>query len=237
MHAFFEVFACFSLKFYRLDTDNDASSVIGKTSKKIVQNRRDGFWCAKAFKVWTHKNRRVLFFMLFSEVLLFTTLASSVNGKTSKKSMQKQRGGFWCVKALTSNFEQRKNAGILCLVFHIRCEIELVKAQERRNVSYSQPKESNVDEQSNSSSQQRTRQLPAPLPGDNVPRNIPQTAPVPVRDASALIDGMIRDIILTRNNEEPRDGANLPSPVLDWKTSINVLKSICEHSRTTKATA
>ena len=87
-----------------------------------------------------------------------------------------------------------------------------MKAQERRNVSTSQPKESNVDEQSNSSSQQRTRQLPAPLPDDNVPRNIPQTAPVPVRDASALIDGMIRDIILTRNNEEPRDGANLPSP-------------------------
>ena len=87
-----------------------------------------------------------------------------------------------------------------------------MKAQGRRNVSTSQPKESNVDEQSNSSSQQRTRQLPAPLPDDNVPRNIPQTAPVPVRDASALIDGMIRDIILTRNNEEPRDGANLPSP-------------------------
>ena len=86
-----------------------------------------------------------------------------------------------------------------------------MKAQERRNVSTSQPKESNVDEQSNSSSQQRTRQLPAPLPDDNVPRNIPQTAPVLVRDASALIDGMIRDI-LTRNNEEPRDGANLPSP-------------------------
>ena len=87
-----------------------------------------------------------------------------------------------------------------------------MKAQKRRNVSTSQPKESNVDEQSNSSSQQRTRQLPAPLPDDNVPRNIPQTAPVPVRDVSALIDGMIRDIILTRNNEEPRDGANLPSP-------------------------
>ena len=87
-----------------------------------------------------------------------------------------------------------------------------MKAQERRNVSTSQPKESNVDELSNSSSQQRTRQLPAPLSDDNVPRNIPQTAPVPVRDASALIDGIIRDIILTRNNEEPRDGANLPSP-------------------------
>ena len=87
-----------------------------------------------------------------------------------------------------------------------------MKAQERRNVSTSQPKESNVDEQSNSSSQLRTRRLPAPLPDDNVPRNILQTAPVPVRDASALIDGMIRDIILTRNTEEPRDGANLPSP-------------------------
>ena len=87
-----------------------------------------------------------------------------------------------------------------------------MKAQERRNVSTSQPKESNVDEQSNSSSQQGTRQVPAPLPEDNVPRNIPQTAPAPVRDVSALIDGMIRDIILSRNNEEPRDGANLPRP-------------------------
>ena len=34
------------------------------------------------------------------EVLPFTTLASSVNGKTSKKSMQKRRGGFRCVKTL-----------------------------------------------------------------------------------------------------------------------------------------
>ena len=42
-------------------------------------------------------------------------------------------------------------------------------------------------------------------------RNIPQTAPAPVRDTSALLDGIIRDIILPRNNEEPRDGANLPS--------------------------
>ena len=31
----------------------------------------------------------------------FTDDVSVVNGKTSKKSMQKRRGGFWCVKALT----------------------------------------------------------------------------------------------------------------------------------------
>ena len=36
----------------------------------------------------TPKNRRV-FCMLFFEVLLFTTLAVSVNGKNSKKSVQK----------------------------------------------------------------------------------------------------------------------------------------------------
>ena len=32
-----------------------------------------------------------------SRPLPFTTLASSVNSKTSKKSMQKRRGGFWCL--------------------------------------------------------------------------------------------------------------------------------------------
>ena len=50
LHAFFEVFVCFSLKFYRFATDNDASSVFGKTSKKIVQNRCDGFWCVNALR-------------------------------------------------------------------------------------------------------------------------------------------------------------------------------------------
>ena len=35
---------------------------------------------------------------LFFEVLPFTDDASVVNGKTSKKSTQKRRGGFWCVR-------------------------------------------------------------------------------------------------------------------------------------------
>ena len=33
----------------------------------------------------------------FLHVLPFTTLASSVNGKTSKKSVPKRRGVVWCV--------------------------------------------------------------------------------------------------------------------------------------------
>ena len=36
----------------------------------------------------------------FSLVSPFTDDAIVVHGKTSKKSVQKQRGGFWCVKTL-----------------------------------------------------------------------------------------------------------------------------------------
>ena len=39
--------------------------------------------------------------MLFFDVLPFTDDARVVNGKTSKKSVQNRRGGFWCVKALS----------------------------------------------------------------------------------------------------------------------------------------
>ena len=38
------------------------------------------------------------FCMIFFDVLPFTDDASVVNGKTSKKSVQKRRGGFRCVK-------------------------------------------------------------------------------------------------------------------------------------------
>ena len=38
----------------------------GKTSKKSVQNRRDGFWCVKA------RNHCVVFVMLLFEALPFT---------------------------------------------------------------------------------------------------------------------------------------------------------------------
>ena len=48
-------------------------------------------------KVLTHQKPSRRFCMLFFEVLPFTMLASSVNGKTSKKSVQKRRGGVWCV--------------------------------------------------------------------------------------------------------------------------------------------
>ena len=45
----------------------------------------------------TPKKRRVFFCMLFFEVLPYTTLASSVNGKTSKKSVQKKTRRFFLV--------------------------------------------------------------------------------------------------------------------------------------------
>ena len=53
--------------------------------------KRDGFGCVKTLVAF--------FCMLFFEVLPYTTLAPSVNGKTSKKSVQK-RDVFWCVYAL-----------------------------------------------------------------------------------------------------------------------------------------
>ena len=48
-------------------------------------------------RVLTHLKPPRRFCMLFFEVLPFMTLAVSVNGKTSKKSVQKRRGGVWCV--------------------------------------------------------------------------------------------------------------------------------------------
>ena len=48
------------------------------------------------FKALTHQKPPRRFCMLFFEVLPFTTLASSVNGKTSNKSVPKRSGGVWC---------------------------------------------------------------------------------------------------------------------------------------------
>ena len=48
----------------------------------------------------THQTPPRRFGTLFFEVLPFTDDASAVNGKTSKKSMQKRSGGFWRAKAL-----------------------------------------------------------------------------------------------------------------------------------------
>ena len=50
-----------------------------------------------SLRVLTHQKPPRRFCMIFFEVLPLTTLASSVNGKTSKKSVQKRRGGVWCV--------------------------------------------------------------------------------------------------------------------------------------------
>ena len=55
-------------------------------------------------KALTHQTPPRRFCTFFFEVLPFTDDASIVNGKTSKKSVQKQRGGFWCVKTLIVSF-------------------------------------------------------------------------------------------------------------------------------------
>ena len=70
-----------------------ASSVSGKIPKKSVQKNAAVFFCVclgpKGLD--TPKPPRFFFFFffctLFFDVLPFTTLASSVNGKTSKKSV------------------------------------------------------------------------------------------------------------------------------------------------------
>ena len=51
-------------------------------------------------KVLTHQKPSHRFCTLFFEVLPFTTHASSVNGKKSKKSIQSRCDGFWYVNAL-----------------------------------------------------------------------------------------------------------------------------------------
>ena len=48
----------------------------------------------------THTKHRRVVFERFFEVLTFTDTDSVVNGKTLKKSMQKRRGGFRCVKTI-----------------------------------------------------------------------------------------------------------------------------------------
>ena len=57
--------------------------------------KRDGFWCVK-----TLTKNAAFFCRLFFDVLPFTTLAVSVNSKTSKKSMQKNAALFGVSKGL-----------------------------------------------------------------------------------------------------------------------------------------
>ena len=85
---------CCMLFFDVLPFTTLAVSVNGKTSKKSVQKRRVGVCCVYAFRVLTHLKPPRRFCMLFFDVLLFSDDVSVVNGKTSKKSMQKRRGGF-----------------------------------------------------------------------------------------------------------------------------------------------
>ena len=54
-------------------------------------------------RVLTHQKKRRVLCMLFFEVLLFTTLAVSVNSKTSKKSMQKTATFLVCQGLDTPN--------------------------------------------------------------------------------------------------------------------------------------
>ena len=86
------------LLFEVLPFTDDASVVNGKTSKTSVQKGRGVFLCVKALKVLTHLKPPHRFCMLFIDVLPFTDDASVVNGKTSKKTVQKRRRGFRCVK-------------------------------------------------------------------------------------------------------------------------------------------
>ena len=51
----------------------------------------------RQLRVLTHQKPPHHFCMLFFDVLQFMTLAVSVKGKTSKKSVQKRCGGVWCV--------------------------------------------------------------------------------------------------------------------------------------------
>ena len=70
------------------------------TAIVILHTRNLSLECT--LKALTHQKPSRQFCTLFFELYLpFTTHASSVNGKTSKKSRQKRRGGFWCVKTLS----------------------------------------------------------------------------------------------------------------------------------------
>ena len=78
---------CFSLKFYRLPKAPQQNA-LGVSRSSHVSIPHKGLDTPKTAASILHA---------FFEVLPFTTLASSVNGKTSKKSVQKRRGGVWCV--------------------------------------------------------------------------------------------------------------------------------------------
>ena len=70
-------------------------------------------------RVLTHQKPPRRFCMLFFDVLPFTTLAVSVNGKTSKKSVQKRRGGVWCVfKGLDTPNTAASFLSCFCLKFY-----------------------------------------------------------------------------------------------------------------------
>ena len=92
------VFACFSLKFYRLRRWRRRYMV--KYQRKACKNDA----AVLPLKAWTHQTPPRHFCTLLFEVLLFTDTASVVNSKTSKKSIQKRRGGFWCVKTHQGDF-------------------------------------------------------------------------------------------------------------------------------------
>ena len=102
------IFARFSLKFYRLRTPLASYTV--KLQRKACKNDAAVFGVSRPLRPRHTKTPLRHFCTLFFEVLPFTDTASVVNGKTSKKRVQKLRGGFWCVKGLDT---QKTVASIL----------------------------------------------------------------------------------------------------------------------------
>ena len=64
-------------------------------------------------KALTHRKPSRRLCMRFFDVLPFTDDTCVVNGKTSKKSVQNRRDGFWCVNALrlAETFTVEREAG------------------------------------------------------------------------------------------------------------------------------
>ena len=70
-----------------------------------------------SLKVLTHLKPPRRFCMLFFDVLPFTDDASVVNSKTSKKSMQKRRGGFGVSRPLTFSVYKAILPRCVCWLF------------------------------------------------------------------------------------------------------------------------
>ena len=85
------------LLMFQLTTICAKSVISSHNNHKITDKQCNPYFHFQLYfstlKVYTHQKPPRCFCILFFEVLPFTTL-----GKTSKKSVQKRRGGFRCVK-------------------------------------------------------------------------------------------------------------------------------------------